>query len=63
MSEMKEYLDEHNEREHNFHTDFEDSGFDVCIECDLIRRTGGLLNWEADEIVSDETFMRERTNA
>ena len=50
MSKMKEYLQEHNEREHNYHTDLNESGFDVCIECDLIRRTGGLYEWEEGEI-------------
>ena len=59
---MSEYLDNHNEREHNYHTDWQDSGFDICIECDLIRRTGGLFNWEESELVTDEVFMKERAD-
>ena len=60
MSKMKEYLQEHNEREHNYHTDLNESGFDVCIECDLIRRTGGLYEWEEGELVSMETYDKEK---
>lgn len=51
VQDMNEYLQTHNEREHNFHTDWNDTGLDVCIECDLVRRTGGLLNWEEGELV------------
>ena len=57
---MSEYLLEHNEREHNYHTDLEESGFDICIECDLIRRTGGLYQWEESELVSMDTYANER---
>ena len=57
------YLELHNQYEHNFHTDWEESGFDICIECDLIRRTGGLMDWQESELVSDETFMKERAKA
>jgi hypothetical protein len=53
---VSEYLEEHNEREHNFQTDWEDRGFDICIECDLIRRTGGLLDWKESELVSMEEY-------
>jgi len=55
---VNEYLEEHNEREHNFQTDWEDRGFDICIECDLIRRTGGLLNWEESELVPMEEYAK-----
>ena len=57
---MSEYLDDHNNREHNYHTDWEDRGFDICIECDLIRRTGGLYHWEESELVTMEEYAKER---
>ena len=57
---MSEYLDNHNNQEHNFHTDYNESGFDICCECDLIRRTGGLLNWEESELVTGDVYMKER---
>ena len=57
---MYQYLATHNEKEHNYHTNWEESGFDVCIECDLIRRTGGLYEWEEKELVSMETYGKER---
>ena len=63
MSKMKEmylYLTMHNEKEHNYHTNWEESGFDICIECDLIRRTGGLYLWEETELVSMDTYNKER---
>lgn len=59
---MSDYLLEHNLKEHNFHTDWQDSGFDICIECDLIRRTGGLMDWADSELVNQETFMKERAD-
>ena len=62
MQAMSEYLNNHNEREHNYHTDYNDSGFDICIECDLIRRTGGLLNWQESELVTGDVFMKERAD-
>lgn len=49
---MNEYLQTHNDREHNFHTDWDDRGLDICIECDLVRRTGGLLEWKEEELVT-----------
>ena len=55
---MNDYLLEHNEREHNYHTDYEDRGYDICIECDLIRRTGGLFEWKEEELVSDKEYAR-----
>ena len=57
---MNEYLATHNDREHNFHTDWEESGFDVCLECDLVRRTGGLLDWEEEELVSMTDYEKGR---
>ena len=63
MSKMKEmylYLAMHNEKEHNYHTNWEESGFDICIECDLIRRTGGLYQWEESELVTMDTYANER---
>ena len=62
-NEMIKYLQEHNEREHNYHTDLEESGFDVCIECDLIRRTGGLYEWKEEELVSEKEYAERRVNA
>ena len=53
------YLELHNAYEHNFHTDWKDSGFDICLECDLIRRTGGAFDWQEDELVSMETYAKE----
>ena len=53
---MNEYLNNHNEREHNYHTDYEERGFDICIECDLIRRTGGTMEWLESELVSDTEY-------
>jgi hypothetical protein len=60
VQDMNEYLQNHNEREHNFHTDWDDSGFDICIECDLIRRTGGLYEWQNEELVTMEEYAKER---
>jgi hypothetical protein len=57
---VSEYLQEHNEKEHNYHTDLEESGFDICIECDLIRRTGGLYQWQESELVTMDTYASER---
>lgn len=57
---MNDYLFQHNNKEHNFHTDWEDSGFDICLECDLIRRTGGLYEWKEGELVSESTYTKER---
>ena len=31
----------------------EDSGLDICLECDLIRRTGGLYEWKDSELVRE----------
>jgi len=59
----REYLDRHNEAEHNYHTDYEERGFDICIECDLIRRTGGLYEWKEEELVSMKEYEREVVNA
>ena len=53
---MSEYLNKHNYEEHNFATNAEESGFDICIECDLIRRTGGLYEWLESELVSEQEF-------
>jgi len=55
---MNDYLLKHNEREHNYHTDYKDRGYDICIECDLIRRTGGLFEWKKEELVSDKEYAR-----
>ena len=55
---MSDYLLEHNEREHNFHTDWEERGYDICIECDLIRRTGGLYEWKESELVPMEEYAK-----
>lgn len=60
---MSEYLRSHNEREHNYHTDYEGRGFDLCIECDLIRRTGGLYEWKEEELVSVKEYEEEVVNA
>lgn len=62
-NEMIQYLQEHNEREHNYHTDLEERGFDVCMECDLIRRTGGLYEWKEEELVSEKEYAEGRVNA
>lgn len=59
---MSEYLDRHNEGEHNYHTDYEERGFDICIECDLIRRTGGLYEWKEEELVSMKEYEEEVVN-
>lgn len=52
------YLEEHNKNEHNYHTDWQDIGFDICIECDLIRRTGGTMNWLESELVTDKEYVQ-----
>lgn len=51
MPDMSDYLNTHNLNEHNFHTNWEDKGFDVCLECDLVRHTGGLYLWKEEELV------------
>jgi hypothetical protein len=56
---MNNYLSQHNELEHNFHTDWEDRGFDICIECDLVRRTGGVYEWKEEELVTMEQYAKE----
>jgi hypothetical protein len=53
---MNEYLNEHNQNEHNFHTDWQERGFDICLECDLIRHTGGFMDWEESELVSQDEY-------
>ena len=53
---MDNYLEQHNQDEHNYHTDWEDRGVDVCIECDLIRKTGGLYEWKEEELISQEQY-------
>ena len=53
---MNMFLAEHNNEEHNFHTNIEGSGSDVCMECDLIRRTGGSYDWLDEEIVTEEEY-------
>ena len=57
---MIDYLMNHNDKEHNYHTDWQDSGFDICIECDLIRRTGGLYEWKIEELVTMTQYITER---
>jgi len=59
---MNEYLQEHNEKEHNYHTNWEESGFDVCVECDLIRKTGGLYEWKEEELVTEKEYVKGRSN-